>query len=463
MQAAIPSRASTVRPALPSSNAGPGLPLVVTIASLLAMSFAAAILFEPKVALLGTFAVIGPIIGYYMIARPSLAVSIGLVSHTWAIELAGPYVTPFKIFGVLALLVVARHVFVQGKLRAAPAAYTYGVVTLLTLVAVGELLAEYGGSLSPFFEFGGTMVVFLLLTQAIRVTEDVQVFAKVYTVNLILTAISVAIEVGWAALGEAGTRAVGICGQPNTLANHLAISLPLALAPLFDREERKGWRIVALIAVLGAAYGEWGAASRGGTIGFVSALITFAFVAPRRPSFRLSAVALALATTAIFASLAPKSFARVTETFDGSTELDNATSERSLHARIGAEMVPRHPVFGSGITAFGYERSRYSGVLGGSLHSSVLAVAVAYGLPALVLYVLLQLSAVVAALRVMTADRNRVYLAGLAAAAVAAISSSLSGTELFRAEQWGIISLCHIAALRAQAARPVANRAVVPA
>ena len=71
------------------------------------------------------------------------------------------------------------------------------------------------------------MVVFLLLTQAIRVTEDVQVFAKVYTVNLILTAISVAIEVGWAALGEAGTRAVGICGQPNTLANHLAISLPL--------------------------------------------------------------------------------------------------------------------------------------------------------------------------------------------------------------------------------------------
>lgn len=429
------------------------LALVAVVAVALAVCMALAIAGDPSIALYAVLAVAVPVGLYYVFSNPAIAVGVALASHAWAFELAGPYLTPFKVAGIAAVVVVIRNILEMRRLHPVPKTYSYGVLALLMVVASGELFAEYDGTLAPFFEFGGTLVVYLLLTQTILKTSDLRIVARIYTINLLLTAASVWREVGWNALSDNGARAIGICGQPNVLGNHLAMSLPFAMALFSDREEPTRWRILALLGVLGSAYGEWAAASRGGTVGFVFALFTFSLLTPRRPSFRVAAVVFAVVLAASFTGLAPKSFDRVTDTFAGTVDLEAASSERAQHARISADMVPRHPFLGAGLTAFGYERARYSGSLGGALHSSVLAVAVSYGLPALVLYVLLQLSGVVAAVRALGAGSDRVYLAGLAAGAVAAITSGLSGTELFRAEQWGIISLCHIAALRSRVNR----------
>ncbi len=429
-------------------KAGPNFGLVAVILLALAICLGLVIAVDPAIAYLAVVAVAGPAVAYYVVSRPSVAVAVALASHAWAVELAGPYLTPFKIAGVLALFVVARDIVQKHRVHPVPKWFAAGMVALLLLVATSELLAEYEGSIAPFFEFGGTLVVFLLLTQTILTSEDIRTFSRVYAINLLLTFASVWREVGWAALGESGTRASGICGQPNVLGNHLAMSLPFALALLLDRKASMPWRLLGLFAALGSAYGEWGAASRGGTIGYMFALFTFALLAPRRPTVRVTAVVVAVLAAMAFSGFSPKSFSRVTETFDGSTDIETATSERALHARIGADMLPRHPFLGFGITAFGYERSRYSGTLGGALHSSVLAVAVSYGVPALALYILLQLSGVVMVVRNLGSGPLRIYHAGLASAAVAAITSGLSGTELFRAEQWGLVSMCYIAALR---------------
>ena len=445
MSEAIPAVDS---PRMPSGVAAPGIGLIMAIAVAVVVPLVLALALDEKFALLTVVAVVAPIGLYYVFKNPSIAVSVALISHTWSVELVGQYVTPFKIFGVVALLVVARDVITRGRLRSVPRGFSYGMACLLGFVAVGELAAEYEGSISPFFEFGGTLIIFGLFTQTILSTADLRILSRIYTLNLVLTAASVWREVGWSALGESGTRASGICGQPNVLANHLAMSLPFALALLFDRAESFKWRALAVIAILGSVYGEWGAASRGGTIGFACGLFAFAFLTPRRASFRFSAMAVAIVIAGAFATIGPKSFDRVTDTFDSTNDLDAVASERALHARISSEMVPRHPFLGAGTTAFGYERSRYTGVLGGALHSSLLAVAVSYGVLALALYIMLQLSAVYVAARAIGAGPDRVFLAALAASALAAITSGFSGTELFRAEQWSVVGLCHIAAMR---------------
>ncbi len=442
------------RPSRPTVS----VPLLLSVAIALAISMGLAIAVDPKYAYLGAVAVVGPVAIFYIVSSPALATCVALAAHTWGMELSGQYVTPFKIFGVLAILVVGTDIARRRRLHPVPRLYSYGVALLLVLVAVGELLAEFEGSMGPFFEFGGTLVIFGLLTQTIVTPADLRTLTRVYVVNLVLTVVSVWLEVGWSALGESGMRAGGICGHPNALGNHLAMSLPFALALLTDRNEGWAWRTTALFAALGSAYGEWGAASRGGTIGFLVALFAFALLAPRRNALRGLAFAAAVATAAGFSSFAPHSFDRVTETLDAGTDLDAAASERSLHARIAADMLPRHPFLGAGVTAFGYDRSRYSGTLGGALHSSVLAVGVAYGLPALLLYVLLQFSGVIAMVRHFGTGPDRVYHAALACGALAAITSSLSGTELFRAEQWSVIGLCHIATLRTTVAEAARER-----
>jgi hypothetical protein len=437
--------------------------VVVVIAVALAGALLLGLTVDPSLAYLALAAIVAPVLFYYVLSRPILAVSVALASHAWAVELAGPYVTPFKIAGIVAILVVAADLIQRKRLQPMPRAFSVGVGALLMLVAVGELLAEYDVSFAPFFEFGGTLIIYILLSQTVVTLSDVRVLSRVYVVNLILTALSVWREVGWSALSEAGTRAVGICGQPNVLGNHLAMSVPFALAVLMDREQSARWRFAAFAAVLGSMYGEWAAASRGGTVGYVAGFMALAVWAPRRPVYRVTALFVALAAVAAFASFGPRSFARVTDTFDGTSDLETTTSERALHARIGADMLPRHPFLGHGITAFGYERSRYSGTLGGALHSSVLAVAVSYGLPALALYVLLQLSALVVAVRAFSSGSSRLYQACVAAAATAAMTSGLSGTELFRAEQWALIALCHILALRTRLAKESAATGLVPA
>ena len=443
MQVAVPQRIGRA----PRKAAG-SLGLVIAIAIALAACLILAMVVKEEIAYLAVLAIAAPIGLFYMSSRPAVAVAIALASHAWSVELSSQYVTPFKIAGVVAILVVARDHFARRVSQPIPRAYSYGVVCLLTLVALGEFAAEYESSTSPFFEFGGTLVIFALLTQTFLTTEQLRMLCRVHAINLLLTFASVWREVGWSALGDSGTRAGGICGQPNLLGNHLAMSLPFALALLADSRERRTWRVIGFLALLGSAYGEWGAASRGGTLGFVVGIFAFAFLAPRRNTIRVGAIVLALVAAGAFTSLAPKSFGRVTDTFDGTQDLESATSERALHARISGEMFPKHPFLGAGVTAFGYERSRYSGSLGGALHSSVLAVAVAYGLPALLLYIILQASGVYVVVRRLGDGRDRVLMAALAAAALAAITSGLSGTELFRAEQWGIVSLCHIFAFR---------------
>ncbi len=446
------------RTARGTAKSSSSIGLVAITAAGLALCLALAIAVDPSIALFAVFAIVIPIGLFYVVSRPAVAVGVALASHAWAFELAGPYLTPFKIAGVAALLIVIRNIFEVKRIHPIPRAYFAGFLALLFVVAVGELFAEFDGTIQPFYEFGGTLVIFLLLTQTILKSSDFRIIARIYTINLLFTAAAVWRQVDWAALSDGGTRAIGICGQPNVLGNHLAMSLPFALALFADREQPLRWRILALFGALGSAYGEWAAASRGGTVGFAFALFTFALLAPRRPAIRLASLASAVLVAAAFTTYAPKSFDRVTETFDGTADLETASSERAAHARISAEMVPRHPFLGAGLTAFGYERSRTSGAMGSALHSSVLAVAVSYGLPALLLYVILQISSVVVVLRALPTNSDRVYLAGLAAAAVAAITSGLSGTELFRAEQWGVISLCHIAVLRGRVNQSAANR-----
>ncbi len=445
MEVAAPARRS-----IPQARTVGGLGVVAVIAVALAVCLVLALAVEPKIAYLALVAIAAPVGIRYMFSHPVVAVAVALASHAWAMELVGSIVTPFKIAGILAIVIVSRNLLMTRRVHPFPPAYSYGVLAMLAVVGLGELLAEHEGTAGPFFEFAGTLIIFVLMTQTLLHENDFRTLAKVYVINLGLTSASVAVEVGWSALGESGTRAGGICGQPNVLGNHLAMSLPFALALVADRTETAVWRVLAVVGALGSVYGQWAAASRGGTLGSVAALIAFAALAPRRNSVRVSAMVAAVLVTVTFGSFAPKSFDRVTDTVDSSVDIDTATSDRSAHARVSAEMIPKHPWFGAGLTAFSYERVRDTGVLGGALHSSVLAVAVGYGLPALLLYALLQLGSVFVAARGLGDGYSRFYMAAMAASAIAAITSGLSGTELFRAEQWGVVSLCQIAAFRAR-------------
>lgn len=417
-----------------------GLPL---IAGLVAMGLA-----EPEWVLWAVVAVGGLAVVYAFFVHPLFGFAIAQASHVIAIDF-GANLTPYKMFSVVSSLTIGRYLIQRRRWLAMPDGYTKGLFAICLCVLFGEIFAEFESSPLIGLELGATVLVYLLAAQLIEVTEDAWVLAKVFTCNLLFVTLTVVRETNWTVLDTVQTRASGIIGQPNVLATFAASMLPMAMALVLRRGEMPLWRLVGVAGLAGGTYIQWAAASRGGTTAALAGVLFYAAIVGRGVASRVLLIAAVLGMIVTATNYAPKSFNRVTDSVqlgDNAKEVD--TSERGDHVRMGMEMAPRHPWLGHGFSGWGRERGKRTGWLGTVLHSAFVSVAVAYGVLAAGLYIILQVGGVFYALRTAGFGPSREITLAFAAASLSASVGAVTSDTLFRMESWLMVSMCYVLAKR---------------
>jgi O-antigen ligase len=316
------------------------------------------------------------------------------------------------------------------------------------LVLVSETLAPFGSSMTMLYEIMGTFGMFLMLSQIPMDARAVRVIGMGQAAGIVLIAVAVFIEVGWERLGTGVVRARGPMHQPNLMAEEAARVLPFALALLLDRENRGMARVLGLLAVGGALYCQFAAASRGGSLGMVLGLVVFAVASGRSAASRFGNVLVIALSIGAFVIVSPRSYdQRVLGTVRADQVDDDLTSERLSQLDFAKILIPDRPFFGWGSTGFPTMHAYRVSGRDTALHSSILSVVVAYGIPMLVLYVSIVLGGVIVGVRGIRRWTSRhLYGNAVLAAGAASFSASIAGTTLFRLPMWFPILLLYLIA-----------------
>jgi O-antigen ligase len=231
----------------------------------------------------------------------------------------------------------------------------------------------------------------------------------------------------------------------------VAATFPLAIAVLIDRNNNKWLRIIAVGALLGGVYAEFAAASRGGTVGLLVAVAVSGVLMTVPGRTRFTNLAVIGGFVAALVVFGPRSFQeRVVAsagpqapTAMGGRRID-VTSERAEHLQVALRMIPEHPWMGWGKEGFPEIRARHSGRRTPP-HSVALAISVAYGIPAAIIYFGIIATAFVTGIRAVRRwRRGRNYGYAVVAALAAAVMSGLTTPEYFRLPTWHLVSLLFI-------------------
>jgi len=389
----------------------------------------------------------------WFVRRPVYAASATVALQGWSVlTLAeGGLATPAKFAGIVLLFATAGRIVSARRIEPLPRAFAIGLVLLAANMFISEINASFGASFVTLAELFGTLVFFLFVSQIIKQSEDFRTFGIVQAIGLLLMTAYVIAEVGWASMMAGVVRAKGPSGQPNILAEHVARTMPFALALLLDRGNRLPLRALGLAASLGSVYIEFAAASRGGSFGFaLGLLLLFALVA-RSGIGRILSVTVAATVILTIAAVSPKSFedrviGTVTAEEDDSRDL---TSHRAEQFAMAPSMIAARPFVGHGITGFSTLAGREEHWGAPALHSSVIGMAVAYGIPAATLLTLLMLSGVGVAIRAgLQSETGSVYAYALASGTLAGVVCSLFTPTLLMSYLWFFIACCHVLALR---------------
>lgn len=383
-----------------------------------------------------------------LVRSPAALAALTIAAQAWGRYSFGPFLTPFKVVGVLLGIATLGTILKQRRVRAIPVGFSAAILTMSALVLLSETLAPYGSSMTMLYEIMGTFGMFLMLSQIPMDYRAVRVIGMGQSVGIVLIAVVVFMEVGWERLGTGVVRARGPMAQPNLMAEEAARVLPFALALLLDRENRWLSRLLGLLAVAGAAYSQFAAASRGGSLGMVFGLVVFAVASGRSMASRFGNILVIAALLAGFVLVSPRSYdQRVLGTVRAEQVDDDLTSERLSQLEFAKVLIPQRPFFGWGSTGFPSMHAYQVSGRVTALHSSILSLVVAYGIPVLVLYVSMVLGGVIVGVRGIRRWSSRhMYGNAALAAAAASFSASISGTMVFRLPLWFPILLLYLIA-----------------
>jgi O-antigen ligase len=370
----------------------------------------------------------------------------------------GGLITPFKLILLLLIAVTAVHVWRRGYVTAMPRGLTIALLAMLAIIFMSELNSPYGGSAGSLFELSSTVAMYVVMTQLLERPKDLHTISVAVGINLILMAIYVMIEVGWAPLTTGVVRAGGPPGQPNILAENVAREAPFALALLFDRSHRRAIRVLGLVGLLGGIYCLFAAASRGGTVGFIVGIAVFGLLLQGGVRSRVLTMSGLAAATVLMFAFAPKSFdQRVTGSVRADEQMykkNDVTSERLEHVALAVRMIPQRPWLGYGRMGFTAVRQYETGGRLQALHSALISVMVSYGLPCAALFMGTIITSVVVAIRAN--GRRRIaslYGTAIVAGIASGVVGSTSSPELFNASLWCLICagfILHQISVRAQ-------------
>lgn len=391
----------------------------------------------------------------WLVRRPAHALGAMVALQVWGVLslTSGGLTTPAKLASFVSIAATIVQVLRVGRLAPLPRWLAWGMAWLVCQIFLTEISSDYGASLSSLSEFINACVWVLIVTQVVKSREDVRVVAVLQVIGLLFMTVYVEREVGWSRMMAGVVRARGPAGQPNMLAEHLARVTPLALAVLVDRYNGVLLRAVAGVSVVGAVYMLFAAASRGGTLGALAGLIVFAAVASRTWGGRLIGIAMLLLALGVAVSVAPRSFEeRVVGSLTNTDSEVDITSHRREQLIIARALISDRPWFGYGSNGFillgGKEMHTSYAV---TAHSSVAGAAVAYGVPAAVLAVVLLLSGMWQAVRAANVDGpGRSYAIGVAAGLSGGFVASLSSNSLFLSALWFLAGCGHVLGLHAR-------------
>lgn len=292
---------------------------------------------------------------------------------------------------------------VTGRLRRLPA---LGWWATLTGVAVASAAGSGAARIALFGttdrRAGAAMwlvhgVLFVVGGAVVRRPDDLRRIARGVSVGAVAVTVLVAAQrLGWAAPWGSGPRVRpgGPLGNADFLGAYAGLATLVGIGAAVDRAERDGWRLVHLVAALGASFCLVVSGTRGAWLGVVVGLVVFAVTAARRSGVPLRAawagvalVVVGLVGLGMWAGVAERLGTVTTGTAAGRI----ATWERT------ATVIGERPVLGWGPEGFAegfgravddtWEREYGRRLVPDRAHNGLLDVGAALGLVGLVAYV----------------------------------------------------------------------------
>ena len=389
----------------------------------------------------------------WLLRRPAHMAGACVALHAWPLVTLGGAagITPFKLSIVVLAGLTANKLY-----REEFVSITWPLVGSLLFILVVKLISDisatYGGHFSSLYEFLGTLLLILMLTQLIRSMEDMRAMAIPIVLNLIALGLYVAFFESGGEPGSQYVRFDGPTGNANALAIAVLGPLPLAFAVAFDGSSRRLIRIVGVAAVVFGIYSMLGTASRAGAGGTVLAFMVLGLTLGRTFRVRLmmiAAVAVILPTAWYFspATMTYRLTATITEADETSINSGPKVglSERDEHLSMALDMIPESPWIGHGATGFVMRRTML-GMTRTWAHSSVLGLTVAHGVPAALLYLFLLLGSIYVAWlnRRRLTGSNHILMCGLLSSLCGIVAASMMFTGQFRPRLWAFVALSWI-------------------
>ncbi len=394
---------------------------------------------------------VAPLVPWLALTRPRVFVGLAIVGHGFAIVLPGPgNMTAFKVMFVLLTAGVLLRAWRHGRVERVQTVLLSTMATLLVWRLLRNIASDDAGVTIKLLGMvlAGSMVFYS--SQLLRRMEDVRVLAHTIAFCGVIVGLAYVREASVGAFLQGGLERVqGPSGNANSSAI-AAVRVLLLTLPVVVAARRFRWRVVALLGAGGCLYGVLVCASRGATVSGVIGMMTFAALVAR--SIRMRLVAVSAVILVIFGAytVAPESTLERFEKTVSVSQTGEITevhdSMRSVLAGIALEMIQQRPLLGHGDGSFGRESARVLSLRALNAHNVYLSLAVAYGLPAALLYVMIILSSLVYGLRLtrMASGTDRVYWAAFTAMILAdAVGLSVSA-QRFNPLSWTVMGIVHI-------------------
>jgi O-antigen ligase len=225
------------------------------------------------------------------------------------------------------------------------------------MVATAPFSLWPGGAMGVFVDlYSKIVLIFALMVNTVttrtRLTRVVSVVVLGTSYIAVRAVIDYARGVNLVENGRISGAVDGLFGNPNDLALNLVVFLPLAIALVLDREDRRLFlfRLSALIGLPAIAAAIIFSKSRGGTIGLVGMLLVLLFQMRR---IRPQVVAFVVVTCLAAIPLLPSSFTdRMSSIFKSEEDTTGSREARKQLMREAMHAFLENPVFGLGAGQF---------------------------------------------------------------------------------------------------------------
>lgn len=308
------------------------------------------------------------------------------------------WTTPYKLLLVLGILRVMWNIQQGTPLRTPPMGITASYALLLVYALLLEVTSGSDPFLTVFNDGASSMVMLWLIAQLVRGPSALKRMLGLVNISTLLQFTAVAYE-----LYQHGNakRCLGLSGQPNLLGISVGMMLPISLGAALSCPERQV-RVVSALAVCGGLYAIMASGSRGGMVAALVGALSIVFLASRSLRQILVRAAVGIAVMIAVIPIAPKMYGeRILKTVEQTSDkVEERTSGRLEQIDEILVLIQGQSLFGVGMG--GYLDYAAKARLGRRTlpHSSVMGIAVAWGVLTALMWTIVQLSSVRASLLV---------------------------------------------------------------